>query len=96
MMLATYPVRLAPLLMLSGRKLPGPVIRWLRYVPAAVFGAMVFPGLLLRDGSLAIAPSNPQLWAGAATFVVALSTRNLSKSVAVGIVAALLGELMAR
>ncbi len=96
MMLATYPVRLAPLLALSARKLPAPVVRWFGYVPAAVFSAMVFPGLLLRGGTLAATPMNPQIWAGAVTFAVALATRNLSKAVAAGIAAALLGELLLR
>ncbi len=94
MMLATYPVRLAPMLAVSARSLPEPVVRWLRYVPPAVFSAMVFPGLLLRDGSPAVTPTNPFLWAGLATFAVALATRNLSKSVAVGILAALAGQLL--
>ncbi len=93
MMAATYPVRLLPLLALSARKLPESVVRWLAYVPAAVFSAMVFPGLLVRDGSLAVGAANPHLWAGAATFAAAVATRNLSKSVAVGIAVALLAGL---
>lgn len=92
MMLATYPVRLAPMLAISARNLPEPVVRWLRYVPPAVFSALVFPGLLLRDGNPAVSPSNPFLWAGLATFVAAMATRNLSKSVCVGIVVALAGQ----
>ncbi len=94
MMLATYPVRLAPLLALSARNLPEPLVRWLRYVPPAVFAALVFPGLLLRDGSPAVTLSNGQLWAGAATSAVALATRNLSKAVAAGISVALLTALV--
>lgn len=96
MMLATYPVRLAPLLALSARKLPDPLVRWLGYVPPAVFAALVFPGLLLRDGAPAVTPSNPHLWAGLATFALALATRNLSKAVTVGISVALLAELLLR
>ncbi len=94
MMAATYPVRLLPLLALSGRKLPDPVVRWLGYVPAAVFSAMVFPGLLVRNGGLVVTASNPHLWAGLATLAAALATRNLSKAVAVGIAVALIGELL--
>lgn len=96
MMLATYPVRLAPLLALSARKLPESLVRWMSYLPPAVFAALVFPGLLLRDGSLAVVPSNSYLWAGAATFAVAMATRNLSKAVLAGILVALLGELLLR
>ena len=94
MMGATYPVRLLPLLALSGRKLPDAVVRWLSFVPVAVFSAMVFPGLILRDGTVAASGSNPHLWAGAAVFVAALAWRNLSKAVAVGIGVALLAEIL--
>ncbi len=94
MMVATYPVRLAPLLVLSARKLPDGLVRWLGYLPPAVFAALVFPGILLRDGSLAVSPSNGYLWAGVATFAAALATRNLSKAVLAGILVALAGELL--
>lgn len=94
MMLATYPVRLAPLLALSDRKLPDPLIRWMGYIPPAVFSALVFPGLLLRNGAPAVTISNPYLWAALVTFLVTVATRNLSKSVIAGIAVALLGELL--
>lgn len=61
-------------------------------MPPAVFSALVFPGLLLRDGNPAVTPSNPFLWAGLATLAVAMATRNLSKAVSVGIVVALAGQ----
>ncbi|HEX9014583.1 MAG TPA: AzlD domain-containing protein [Chloroflexota bacterium] len=96
MMLATYPVRLVPLIALSERSLPDLLVRWLRYVPVAVFSAMVFPSVLLRDNSIAAGPGNPYIWAGAATFLVAAFTRNLSKSVLAGIAVALAGEFLLR
>ena len=96
MMLATYPVRLAPLLTLSERTLPDTLVRWLRYVPVAVFSAMIFPSILMRDGTLAATPGNPGIWAGMATLLVAIATRNLSKSVLAGILVALAGEVFIR
>ena len=94
MMLATYPVRLTPLLTLSERALPETLVRWLRYVPVAVFSAMVFPSILVRDGSLAANTANPSVWAGFATLLVAIVTRSLSKAVLAGIAVALVGELI--
>ncbi len=94
MMLATYPLRLVPLLALSDRRLPDPLVRWMNYIPPAVFSALVFPGLILRNGEPAITISNPYLWAGLATLLMTLGTRNLSKSVLAGIVVALVGELL--
>lgn len=96
MMLATYPVRLAPFIALSGRTLPAPMLRWMRYIPPAVFGALVFPGVLLRDGILDATAANPYLWAGLVTAAVAMATRNISKSVIAGVAVALLGELLVR
>lgn len=94
MMAATYPVRLLPLLALSDRRLPDLVVRWMRYVPPAVFGALVFPAVLLRDGSPAVAASNPFLWAAVATFVTAMASRSIFKSVTAGVLVALLGRAL--
>ncbi len=94
MMLATYPVRLGPLLVLSDRRLPDPLVRWMAYLPPAVFSALVFPGLLLRNGSPAVTVSNPFLWAATATLLATVATRNLSKAVVAGIGVALLGGLL--
>lgn len=96
MMLATYPLRLVPLIALSDRKLPEPLVRWMRYIPPAVFSALVFPGLLLRNGAPAVTISNPYLWAALVTFLVTMATRNLSTSVIAGIAVALVGELLIR
>ena len=94
MMLATYPLRPAPVLALSDRRLPDPLVRWMNYTPPAVFSALVFPGLLLRNGAPAASIFNPYLWAALVTFLVTVATRNLSKSVIAGIAVALLGELL--
>lgn len=94
MMLATYPLRLAPLLVLSDRRLPDPLVRWMSYIPPAVFSALVFPGLLLRNDEPAATVSNPFLWAALVTLLVTVATRNLSKSVLAGIAVALVGELL--
>ena len=94
MMLVTYPVRLLPLAALSARRLPDPVVRWLSYVPPAVFSAMVVPSVFLRNGAVDLGVGNPYLLAAAATLAVALITRNLSKSVVMGILVAFLGEAL--
>ena len=96
MMLATYPVRLLPFIALSDRKLPDLALRWMRYIPPAVFAALVFPGVLMRDGTLAVSPLNPYVWAAMATFLVVVVTRNLSVSALAGVVVALAGEMLVR
>lgn len=94
MMLATYPVRLTPLLTLSERTLPDTLVRWLRYVPVAVFSAMVFPSVLVRGGALDATPANPAVWAALATVLVAVLTREISRSVLAGITVALAVRLL--
>ena len=96
MMLVTYPVRLLPFIALSDRRLPDLVLRWMKHIPPAVLAALVFPGVLMRDGTLAATPLNPYAWAAAATFLAMMATRSLSISALAGVLVALAGELLAR
>ncbi len=56
--------------------------RALRFVPAAVLSALVFPALLLVEGTPSVA--NPRLLAGLVAAVVAWRTRSLLWTIAVG------------
>lgn len=58
--------------------------RALRYVPAAVLSALVLPGLVLVDGSLALSPSNERLIAGAFAAVVAWRTESMLATIGGG------------
>jgi branched-subunit amino acid transport protein len=84
MTLVTYGPRVAPVLLLASRSLPGPVVRWLSYVPTAVLSAMLFPSLLLKDGSFDITPENLFLWAAIPAFLLAWRTRSFFGTVALG------------
>ncbi len=67
----TFVPRALPLLALARRSLPESVVRWLSHVPAAVLAALLFPELLLRDGSLDVSPDNYFLWAAIPCFFIA-------------------------
>lgn len=82
----TYLTRSAPLLALAGRTLPPWCIRFLAHVPAAVLAALVTPALFLPDGRLALGFDNAVLWAGLASFALALRTRGFFGPVALGMV----------
>jgi branched-subunit amino acid transport protein len=56
--------------------------RALKYVPAAVLTAIIFPEVLLREGQLA--PLNPRLLAGAVAALVAWKTKNVLLTIVVG------------
>ena len=49
MVLATYLPRVLPLFLPTGRPLPNWLERWLKLVPYAALGALIFPGILTVD-----------------------------------------------
>ena len=73
--------------LLADAKLPPALQRGLRYVPAAVFPALVLPDMAWLDGVLDLTPSNPKLAAGIAGIiagVVAWRTRSTLGTIVVG------------
>ena len=84
---ATYLPRLVPLVALSRIELPGIVMRWLAYLPAAILAALIFPGAIQRGGTMDISVGNPGIWALLISFGVAVKTKNLLLTVVVGGVA---------
>lgn len=93
MLLVTYLPRLLPVWFLATRKLPGVVITWLRYVPAAVLAALLFPAILLREQSLFLSANNLYLLAFFPTLLVAWKTKSLFGAVVVGMALVALGRL---
>jgi len=68
----------------AGRTASPIVTRVLRLVPAAVLSALVAPSLFYRDAQLAISPQNEHLVAGLVAGIVAWKTRNVPRTLAVG------------
>lgn len=92
MALVTYLPRVLPVWLLASRPLPQPVIIWLRYVPAAVLSAMLFPSLLIQEGQLNISLDNLYLLAAIPTLLVAWKTRSLFGAVVVGMLVVAAGR----
>lgn len=86
----TYLPRMAPLVLLANRTIPDGLIRWLRFVPAAVLAALLAPELLLQDGGLNLSLSNHYLLAALPCFATAVQTKNLFLTVFVGLGAVML------
>jgi len=84
MWFVTYVPRLLPLFALSQVRLPDRLMSWLSYLPAAILSALILPGALMRDGVIDPGIGNPSLWALAASFAVAVKTRNLILTMVVG------------
>lgn len=74
------------LLVFTNVRLPPIVERALRYVPAAVFAALVVPELVLASGSLNLHASNAKLVAGIAAGVVAWRTKNTLATIVAGMI----------
>lgn len=80
----TFATRLSFIALLSHLEPPPIVWRALRFVPAAVLSAIVFPDLLVQDGAVNLAFGNLRLVAGTLAAVVAWRTRNVPLTIAIG------------
>jgi branched-subunit amino acid transport protein len=85
--LITYLIRLSLFLLPDRVVLPPWLLRALRYVPAAVLSAIIFPELFLPNGALDISLGNERLLAGLVAIVIAWRTRNVFIIVAAGMIA---------
>ncbi|MCA9928530.1 MAG: AzlD domain-containing protein [Anaerolineales bacterium] len=83
----TYLIRLTPILLLERVGLRDELRQALRFVPAAVLSAIVFPELLMPGGTLDISLGNERLLAGLLAGVVAWRTKNVLITIAVGMAA---------
>ncbi len=84
---ASFVPRASFVLWLHRVKLPGFVQRALRFVPAAVFTALVVPELAFDGGSLDIGLRNAKLVAGCAAVSFAVVTRNPLATIVAGMAA---------
>jgi branched-subunit amino acid transport protein len=84
MVIVTYSVRLSVITLLGDTTLPDTVNRALRLVPPVALSAIIFPALILPDGSLDLSPGNERLLAGIAAALIAWRTRNTLLAIGAG------------
>jgi branched-subunit amino acid transport protein len=78
MAVLTYLTRALPLLLGSrAERLPPSALRWLRYLPPALFAAVAVPAILAPTLAQPLAPVHPYPWAALTAGVLARLTRNL-------------------
>ena len=87
--LITYLLRLSFIQLFGLIKFPPRVISALRYVPAAVFSAIIFPELLMPGGTLTLSWKNSHLLAGLLAVLIAWKTRNVVWTILSGMLALL-------
>ena len=85
--LITFAIRLSFILLLERIEIPALGQQALRFVPAAVLSAIIFPELLQPGGQLDISWGNDRLLAGLLAAVVAWRTKNVLATIIVGMVA---------
>ena len=83
--LGTYLTRLSFVVVLGTRTMPAWAERPLKYVAPSVLAALVLPAVLLRDGSLDLAPAtNPRFLAAVAAALVVVRLKSVSWAIVVG------------
>jgi branched-subunit amino acid transport protein len=82
--LITYAIRVSLFLLPERITLPPRLLQALRFVPAAVLSAIIFPEMFIDEGLLNISLGNERLVAGLAAGLVAWRTRNVILTVIMG------------
>lgn len=85
--LTSFMPRASFLVLFARWPVPAPLQRALRFVPAAVFSAILVPELVLSAGTVHIGLDNPRLLAGILAGAIAWRTRNTLVTIAAGMVA---------
>ncbi len=88
--LGTYATRLSFILLFGRREIPASVRRALRFVPPAVLTAIIFPELLLPEGTFDLSLGNDRLIAGLFAALIAWRTKNILLTILAGMALLLL------
>ncbi len=86
MALLNFLIRFLPIAAVSRIELPGPVMRWLGFIPVSVMGALV-ANTVVRPKGVFVAPwSNPWIIACGATAVAYRVTKSFLGATVIGMV----------
>lgn len=91
--LITFAIRFSLIYLFGRFQVPETMRRALHYVPPAVLSALIFPDLVLHEGTLNLALDNTRLLAGLIAIGVAWFTKNTLFTILAGMLALLLLQL---
>jgi branched-subunit amino acid transport protein len=91
--LITFGMRFSLIYLFGRFEVPETIRRALHYVPPAVLSAIVFPELLMPDGTLNLSLDNTRLLAGLIAILVAWSSKNTLITIIAGMLALFLLKL---
>jgi branched-subunit amino acid transport protein len=84
MAITTFLPRYLPMALLKKKTLPHWFEVWLHYVPPAIFGALVFPDIFLKNNELYIALDNIPLLTTLLIAPIIIKTRSLGAAIVCG------------
>jgi branched-subunit amino acid transport protein len=84
--LGTFLLRFSFIYLFGRLQMPNQLRRALKYVPASVLAALVFPALTYQGGVLDISLQNTHLLAGLGGALVAWRTKNVLLTILVGMI----------
>jgi branched-subunit amino acid transport protein len=73
---ANFIVRFVPMALVSRARMPGPIARWLSFVPVTVMASLVATEVLRPGGTWTLTLANPYLLAALPTAAVFAKTRS--------------------
>lgn len=88
--LVTFGMRFSLIYLFGRFEVPETMRRALHYVPPAVLSAIIFPELLLQNGSISLELTNIRLLAGIIAIVTAWISKNTLLTILVGMAAMLI------
>lgn len=83
--IVTYIPRSFPITYLANRDLPDWLKEWMKFIPASIFAALIFPDLFTANKELFISFSNIKLIAAILVLFISLKKKSLGLSIVVGI-----------
>jgi len=92
--LITFGMRFSLIYLFGRFQVPETMRRALHYVPPAVLSAIVFPELLLRNGTLYLSFENFRLLAGLVAILVAWFSKNTLITIIAGMIALVLLQIL--
>lgn len=90
----TYATRLSFIAIFSSHKIPEGIRRALRFVPAAVFAAIILPALVSPNGIIDLSLQNTRILAGLAAALIAWRSKNVLVTIVAGMVILLILNLL--
>lgn len=86
MAVVTYLPRFVPMLVLSNRKVPEKLVKWMSFIPVSIFSALVFSDVFFWNSEVNVhLLENVKLLPTLLVFYIAYKTQNLLWSMAFGI-----------